>query len=100
MSKNQVHKLNKEGLYLILVVLPYLGDEVHAVPERGNEPDGGVPVEGNQLLLPHQPVDIPTSSPEMEFLNSFFSQNSSFCLVFYPKFSCFADFCKDYYYFL
>jgi hypothetical protein len=48
-----------------LVLLPYLGDEVHAVPERGDEPNGGVPVEGHQLLLPHQPVDIPAAAVQV-----------------------------------
>ena len=37
----------------------YLGHEIHAVSERCDEPNGGVPVEGGQLLLPHQPVDVP-----------------------------------------
>ncbi len=37
----------------------YLGDQVHAVSEGGDEPYGGVPVEGGQLLLPHQSENVP-----------------------------------------
>ena len=40
----------------------YLGHEIHAVSERCDEPNGGVPVEGGQLLLPHQPVDVPINT--------------------------------------
>jgi hypothetical protein len=82
----------KGGIYqscqLILVLFPHLGDEVHAVPERGDEPNGGVPVEGHQLLLPHQPVDIPTSSPgytQREYERK--TQKSSVVLHIYRLFS-------------